>query len=128
MLLRPTLPGRCYTILVVEDNRGHCQVEEFIEDLSKQNRAEYKKLMARMERLAQHGDPRNEQLFRHLWDELWEIKTTKVRIICWRAERILVLLEAFMKRTDHIPPQVQKRVDEIAQVLPWLLSTHERGA
>lgn len=127
MRLRLRLKGGCWQVLVVEDERGRCQVEEFLEALSKDNKAEYKKLIARLARLADYGRPRNEEVFKHLWADLWEVKTTKVRVIAWWQGSNLVLLEAFTKRGHRIAPPVRERVQEMADRIPWLLAEFERG-
>lgn len=76
------LEGKAKTLYsIVEGGKNY--VSEFITGWPVQ--AERNQLIALLERIAEYGPPRNLEKFRPLGDNLFEIKSSQIRIICFFA-------------------------------------------
>ncbi len=77
-----------------------------------------------LELIADHGPPRNEERYKHVTGQVWEVKTHKARILVCCFGRCIVLLEACIKRTQKLDPNVLGRAQELIGLLPSLLRTY----
>ncbi len=121
MRLERWYEGRLSDILVVHDHRNRCQVRRFLEDLTRNDRHEREKMDRLLELIADHGPRRNEERYKHVSGQVWEVKTHKVRILVCCFDRCMVLLEAGTKRTQKLDPNVLGRAQELVGLLPALL-------
>ena len=63
-----------------------------------------KQIVARLKRIADHGPPNNEEIFKHIEGPIYEIKThTGVRILCFFCgSGRLMLTQGFFKQRKRI--------------------------
>ena len=114
--------GDRWDLLVVEDHRGRSQARDFLDALARDNHQESQKLERLLARLADRGPYPDPERYKHLYANVWEVKTHKVRIlVCPAAPAGLVLLEAFVKRRDKLETAVTQRVDEIVSQMVSLV-------
>ena len=65
--------GACLDVVWAVDGRGLFPAESQFDELQTSQRA---RLMALFKKLADHGEIKNITQFRHLDDEIWEVKTS----------------------------------------------------
>ena len=80
-------------------SKGSCPVLEYISAL---NDKEQKQVIALLEWLPAHGPPHNKEKFRHLGDDIYELKTNLgIRILCFFGgdfpRKSLILTHGFPK-------------------------------
>lgn len=80
--------GQKFDLYEVVEN-GHRLVENFIEELPN---ADQKKMLALLQRSADHGLPQNIEKFRHIRDGLFEFKTFGVRLFCFLQNGKMIIL------------------------------------
>lgn len=103
---------------LVEDQKVF--IREFIESLGEQDR---KQVLRILEFLRDKGDPHNIQKFRMIKgsDEIWEVKTKNIRILCFKSEpaesdtepllkKSLILLTGHEKRAVAKPQRLKRAV------------------
>lgn len=94
-----TGPGAALYAVVKKDV---CSVKEFI---SKLHRIDSAQLFAVFQLILQKGDPRNEQKFRYLGDQIYEIKTNSgIRILCFKGNHQLknsIILTHGLRKTKN---------------------------
>ena len=111
------ITGGSFDIYAITDH-GKCLVQEFIDDLES---ADQKKIMALLQRAAEHGPPNNTEKFKKLENNIWEFKSFQVRILCTLEERrVIILTHGFIKKRDKAPP------GEIARAKELLAAYHNR--
>ena len=81
-----------------------CLAEEYIRDLSE---AEQKRVFALINRILNHGPPQDERKFRHIGDQIYELKTRGgTRILCFyggeNLPNSLILAQGFYKPKKKI--------------------------
>ena len=74
MRLRQIEAGH-WTVLAMCDERGCCQVQEFVDGLLLDSRDDYDQVVALLRRTAAHGPPRSDRVSRKLSDDIYELKT-----------------------------------------------------
>ena len=98
--------------------QGRCFVREFIDGLES---ADQKKVMALLQRAAEHGPPNNIEKFKKVEDNIWEFKSFQVRILCsLEGRKVIILTHGFIKKKDKAPP------NEIARAKELLNAYHNR--
>lgn len=101
-------------IFVYIDYRQACPTTDFIDELTK---SEQVKIIALINRFAQHGEIRNEQKFRIEESPIFTFKSFQVRVPCFflpgAEKRAIVLTHAFKKKSDKIPKQELERARRI---------------
>ena len=111
------ISGRSYDIYAITV-QGNCLVKEFIDSLEDPDQ---KKVMALLERAAEHGPPNNIEKFKKLEDNIWEFKSFQVRMLCsLEGRKVIILTHGFIKKKDKCPP------NEIARAKELLNAYHNR--
>lgn len=94
------LKGKVFSIYAICKN-NKCFIREFIDEL---NESDKKKIFALLEWTADHGAPKNEQKFKKVDDNLFELKANQVRIFCtFEKGKILLLISGFVKKKNKTP-------------------------
>lgn len=89
-----------------ESDYPNCPTLSFLNELNRNHKAEVSKLARLFDYIAQNGPPRNIEKFRklHSAEEIYEIKTTKVRILCFfDGEKIIICTHGFIKKSQKTP-------------------------
>lgn len=88
-----------WTILAICDDRGGCQVLEFIHRLQAASASDFDQITAQLRRAAAAGPPRNNRKSRPLADRIFEFKTRGgVRIpYFYDEDRLVICTEAMRK-------------------------------
>lgn len=71
--------GRRLNVAVLIEGGGS-ECLEFIENLAQSTK---RKIKATMKRLAEHGEIRNDEIFKSLRDKIWEFKANNARVYCF---------------------------------------------
>lgn len=88
------------------DGRERCKTLEFVNDMGRKHPNELSKLARLWKDTAETGPPRNKEKFRKLdgSDDIWEFKTTKLRVLCFRDEGSFVICtHGFVKKSQSTP-------------------------
>ena len=88
--------GKRFTLYAIEIN-GQCPVKEFIKGLKNSKKIQ---MLALINRILEHGPPVNEEKFRSLGNNIYELKTRSgARILCFwgKTPNSLVLTHGFNK-------------------------------
>ena len=89
--------GKKFTVEVAKRNNGSMPAYDFINKLSKADKA---KVTAIIKRLADTGIIRNKEKFKSIGNNLYEIKSFQIRIFCCFAKgRLIILLSGIFKKT-----------------------------
>lgn len=93
--------GKQYDIYSVTDG-GRSYATDFIKDLQQNDQ---KKVVALLQRAADHGLPRNEERFHKLKGcDIYEFKSFQVRLLCFRDKtRLIILTHGFLKKGNSTP-------------------------
>jgi phage-related protein len=89
---------------------GNVPAKEFIESLDVKPRIKLETLLRRM---AEHGQVKNEQKFRHLVGKIWEFKSDQNRVLCFLHGKSWILTHGFIKKQDKTPPKEIARAEDI---------------
>ncbi len=94
--------GDEYDIYAIEDG-GRCEMLDFLCSLRTSNSAEFGKLTALFDVIAENGKINNPQKFKYLTDGIYEFKTYGgVRVLCFfDGHCIVVLTHGFMKKKKY---------------------------
>jgi phage-related protein len=94
--------------------RGKCQIQDYIPSLQKEDQ---KKVAALLKHFCLSGPPTNEEKFRYLGDDIWELKTSSgIRILSffltpsWRQR--LVLTHGFRKPHQKVLQREKEKAME----------------
>lgn len=117
-----------YTVEFYEDVNGKCEVEEYLDELSKkatQNksvRIRLTKILTYIKELEKHGTRLGYPFVRHIEGDLWELRplSTRVFFFYWKDNKF-ILLHHFEKKTKKTPPKEIKRA--LREMKDW----KERG-
>jgi len=88
-----------WSILAICDERGACQVQEFLHRLEIDSPTDFDQITAQLRRTAVSGPPQNDRKSRPLADKLFEFKTRRgIRIPYFYDEgRVIICTEAMRK-------------------------------
>ncbi len=105
------LKGSCFTLSALRVN-NECLVETFISSLPEKDQNQ---LVAQLKYIADNGPPHNEEKFKKLVDDVFQIKTRRgIRVLCFfDGEKSLLLTHGFPK-----PKSKVLRV-EISKAIEW---------
>jgi phage-related protein len=96
---------------IVESER--CQILDYIDSLQK---AEQRKLIALLERVTNHGPPRNEEKSKPLREDLFEFKSFQDRVIWfYDGKGRIVMTHAFQKKGGPVPPEEIRKAKRLRQ-------------
>lgn len=89
---------------------GECQILEFLEELriksasSKDARIQFKQVSLYMELLALNGTNMNENITKHLEEDIWELRPGNNRVFYFFVQKdTFVLLHQFRKKSQKTP-------------------------
>ncbi len=82
---------------------GDCLVEEFLAELKRGDVAAHKRATLALQRLAEHGVPRNEERAKQLEPDLWELKGHQVRLFFFLRGHRAFFTHGFKKKRDGTP-------------------------
>lgn len=101
---------RSWTLCALEEG-GTCRAEQYIKNLGEGDK---KKLIALLERTADHGPPSNRQKFRKVEGDLYEFKSYQDRLLCFfQPSRVIVLTHGFRKQTNRIMRSEIERAERL---------------
>ncbi len=112
-----------FEVIFYKDEKGHSPVHEYLSSLSKQQQD---KVIAYMDRLARFGFGLRRPVADNLGGGLglYELRPDRNRILyCFHRRTQVLLLHAFLKRTDDIPPSeieiaLKRRADYLKREVP----------
>lgn len=112
MTLWEIVDGR-YPICAI-GTKTECQVIEYIDQLEKSNPPEYRKVLSRLDIVAENGPPRNIEQNRPLDNKCYELKISQTRIgYFWERGSMIVCLMAFPKKSQKTPQHILKKIYDI---------------
>ena len=99
MLRLRQVEASAWSILAICDERGACQVQEFMHRLETDSPGDFDQITAQLRRTAVSGPPQNDRKSRPLADKLFEFKTRRgIRIPYFYDEgRVIICTEAMRK-------------------------------
>ncbi|MDW7709793.1 MAG: type II toxin-antitoxin system RelE/ParE family toxin [Deferrisomatales bacterium] len=103
MRLKQMAAGPVCRVLAAAANDGRCELQDFLEEIGRDDPAARAKMAAFLERAADRGPPRNPEQFRPLKgsDGVFEFKPKPYRIFCFfDGRQIIVCTHAFKKKTN----------------------------
>ena len=115
-LLRSGEALNLYALVV----NGKCLIRDFINSLENRSKRQVVKLL---EQRANHLALFDEQKFRYIGDDIFELKTRSgVRILCfWSGQRVLILTHGFSKPTKRVLRT------EKAKAIKWLKEYQDKS-
>ena len=100
-----------YEVIFYEDANGNKPVAEFINDLrnksstNKDARINFKKVVAYIDLLEEHGSIIGMPVVKHLDGDIWELRPIKNRILyAYYKDNKYILLHHFKKASRKLPP------------------------
>ena len=102
MPLKESVSGSEFTLLAYARTGSAAPVDEFVGQLPEEQQ---KKVVALLERAAEHGPPKNDELCAHIaGEDFWEFKPGQQRIFwCYAPDRRIILLNGFTKKSKRTP-------------------------
>lgn len=89
--------GRSFTVCALSID-GNCQVDDFLNDLERDQPKEYVGIMALIERAAENGPPKNTEKCNPVGDGLFELKHLHTRVLFfYQPGRIILCSHGFWK-------------------------------
>ena len=93
---------------------AECQVMSYIDKLAEDNPAEHKKVVARLDTVAENGPPRNKEQNRPLDHKCYELKMSQTRMAYfWEKNRMIICTMAFPKKGQKTPKRILNQVYDI---------------
>jgi phage-related protein len=93
-----------WVVLAVCNDRGDCQLVDFMGELGGGASAEARKLMAVLTRASQQGPPRSKERSNTLGDGTFEFKSGSLRALYfYGGERLIVCSHGFVKKSQKCP-------------------------
>ncbi len=98
---------------IVEKDK--CKVTEFIDDLPMEDQEQ---VIATMNLIIQRGDPFNKEKFKHIGNDIYEIKTRRgIRILCFKGNNnSLILIEGFRKPQKKVLSRKKKIAEKCKEI------------
>lgn len=102
--LKPVILGAKCKIYALQAAGGDCLAEDFLAEQRATMTAEVDKLMRLLEYSAQNGPPKNDEKCNTLGDDIFEFKTTKLRLAWfWDAGFLIVCSHGWLKKSQKAP-------------------------
>jgi hypothetical protein len=95
--IRPILHGTKTNLAWAAGASGRFRGKEYFDKLDERDQARFDALFRRM---ATTGEIRNEELFRHEFDDIYCFKRGQHRLACYREGKTLMLIHGFRKKSD----------------------------
>jgi len=92
-----------WTILAVCDERGGCQLLDFLGDSACPTGKAARNMLALIARTAEHGLSGNRELSRDLGDDIYELRKSGLRVLFfYDAGRVIICSHAYPKQSQKI--------------------------
>ncbi|MFP4166428.1 MAG: type II toxin-antitoxin system RelE/ParE family toxin [Opitutales bacterium] len=116
-LVRPKGKVEIRAIATWADNEGKdpCATLKFCQEIKDKHPGELTKLTRLWNDIARNGPPSNDQKFKDLpgTNGLYEIKTTKLRVICfWDDGSLIICTHGFVKKSQKTPKNEITRAEK----------------
>lgn len=95
-----------------DGGKDPCATLKFCQEIKDTHWEELSKLVRLWDDIARDGPPSNDQKFKALpgTDGLYEIKTTKLRVLCfWDEGSLIICTHGFIKKSKKTPPKDLER-------------------
>ena len=103
MELEPIILGRRCRVYGLQTSGG-CLAKEFLATQEQTMPEEVAKMMRLLDYTAQHGPPKNDEKCNTLCHEIFEFKTTKLRLAWfWDAGYVIVCSHGWLKKSQKSP-------------------------
>ena len=103
--LKPVILGAKCKIYALQTCGDKCLTEDFLAEQRTAMSAEVDKLMRLLQYTAQNGPLRNEEKCKPLGNDIYEFKTTNLRLAWfWDAGYVIVCLHGWVKKSQKTPP------------------------
>ena len=83
MIARAYKKGTVKTIWMLYDDKGRCQHDEYLRILHNEDTQAFENAVSLLDRVCDHGPPRNTEKFKRLSGRVCEIKSYNVRLLCF---------------------------------------------
>lgn len=99
-----------WKVLALSSERGDCPLLRFLAKLEGNLARDGRRMLALLDRVAQHGPPRNVDISHQVGEGLWEFIQGRIRVI-WFYDRgkLVVLSHGFVKKTRKTPASELER-------------------
>ncbi len=103
-----------YQIVFYTNNVGECELFDYLKMLQnskgKDARIKFNKIVAYIDMLSQYGLSLGEPYIKHLYNDIWELRPLRVRILFTLLDNnTILLLNFFVKKTNKTP---QRELDK----------------
>ena len=109
------------TIKYAKRSNGSMPAKKYIDDLKKINKKEWLRLGALLGYMAEEGRVINEQKFKKLRNEIWEFKSDKHRILCFRKGNSWILTNCYKKESKKTP---KREIDKSENIMAEHLGSY----
>ena len=94
-----------WKVLALCNERGDCDLLDFLAGLGQRHVKDRTRLLALLDRVAEHGPPNNAAVSHHLSGEVWEFIQGGLRVLWfYDAGKVVVCSNGLLKKTQKIPP------------------------
>lgn len=98
--------GKCLTIYGYVKETGRCEADEFLKNLEGEHQV---RTYGLIDRIVNHGIPRNTEKYKHLEGKIYEIKPYPQRLLCFQDGKDLIVTHCFTKKRQKTPRrQIEK--------------------
>lgn len=121
MKIELLVTGQAFSLYVLTE-KNICPVMDFVENLALRDK---KQLIALFHRVANNGPPHNEEKFKKLRDDIFELKTYRgVRILAFfGSSNSLVLTHGFYKPKQR---RLERQIDKAVKVRQEFFTTSDK--
>lgn len=96
--------GGCWQVLAVCTERGDCPLLEFLSGLEGVLTADALRMLKLLDRVADHGPPRNAEVSHQVGEAVWELIQGRLRVLWfYDVGRVVVCSHGFLKRSQKTP-------------------------
>lgn len=104
MKLRRISKEGAWQVLAVSTDRGDCPLLDFLHRLSAETPSHVDGMLALLNRVGNHGPPRNVQLSHQLRGDIYEFIKGRIRILYFYGQRrIVVCTHGLVKKSQRMP-------------------------
>jgi hypothetical protein len=110
---RPPITGKRFAIVCCEFASGRSPATSFIEELDARHYRELAVVESNLWLLANEGLTRNEQKFKHIKGDIYEVKGKEARIFMFfdPARNTWFLIDGFLKKRQTFPKGLLERIE-----------------
>lgn len=100
--LRVVKRGGEWELLAVERD-SRCLLNDFLNKVSQSHEYDFSRLQSVFDRLSETGPLKNQEVYKPLRNELFEIKVGVLRILCFQLEKQILCTHGFIKSSQKTP-------------------------